>query len=417
MWVAAWAGLAVGVVLSAIAIALPLRSLMPVARGARRSLVAGVCVGLVAWAAGNASRELWALLVRFTFESVAAVLRLAGQAVTTRPDEFELGVGEFTVTIAPSCSGYEGIGLIVVFLGVFLWTDRGALRFPRAWLLLPLGVAAMLAANVLRIAVLILVGRWVSPRIAEGGFHSKAGWVLFCAVALGLVAVARRSRLFAREGMGEVEKTSNPTAVYLMPLVALLATILVSGLAVVDFDALYPLRPIAVAAVLWAYRDALPLRGVRFAATPILLGALVFCTWMLLEPRADAQQVAAWRQHLASMAPSASFAWLGFRVLGSVVFVPIAEELAFRGYLLRRLVAADFTAVSASTYTWPALLLSSVAFGALHQRWLAGTIAGLCFGAAQIRGGRLEDAVLAHAIANALIAADVLLFGSWWLWM
>ena len=56
----------------------------------------------------------------------------------------------------------------------------------------------------------------------------------------------------------------------------------------------------------------------------------------------------------------------------------IAEELAFRGFLLRRLVAEDFEAVPSGRFTWPALLLSSVAFGALHgSRWIAGTLAGL----------------------------------------
>jgi membrane protease YdiL (CAAX protease family) len=57
-----------------------------------------------------------------------------------------------------------------------------------------------------------------------------------------------------------------------------------------------------------------------------------------------------------------------------------------------------------------------VAFGALHGRWLAGTLAGLCYALALYRRGRLGDAVLAHATTNALIAADVLATGTWSLW-
>jgi CAAX prenyl protease-like protein len=97
--------------------------------------------------------------------------------------------------------------------------------------------------------------------------------------------------------------------------------------------------------------------------------------------------------------------------------VPIAEELAFRGFLLRRIVASDFTAVSPRTFTWPSVVLSSLAFGALHQRWIAGTIAGLCYASAQLRRGRLGDAIVAHVATNTLIAADVLLRGAWWLWL
>jgi hypothetical protein len=32
------------------------------------------------------------------------------------------------------------------------------------------------------------------------------------------------------------------------------------------------------------------------------------------------------------------------------------------------------------------------------------------------RRGRVEDAILAHALTNALIAADVLILGHWELW-
>ena len=108
--------------------------------------------------------------------------------------------------------------------------------------------------------------------------------------------------------------------------------------------------------------------------------------------------------------------WLIARVLGSVVVIPLAEELAFRGYLLRRLVAADFRTVSPDRLTGVAFVISSMAFGALHGRWLAGTLAGVCYALAFCRRGRIGDAVLAHATTNALIAGDVLATGAWSLW-
>jgi len=96
--------------------------------------------------------------------------------------------------------------------------------------------------------------------------------------------------------------------------------------------------------------------------------------------------------------------------------VPIAEELAFRGYLLRRLIAADFDQVTSVRFTWLSFLVSSVLFGALHGRWLAGTVAGMCYALAMYRRGKVADAVIAHAVTNALIAADVLIMGNWGLW-
>ena len=63
--------------------------------------------------------------------------------------------------------------------------------------------------------------------------------------------------------------------------------------------------------------------------------------------------------------------WLGFRVIGSVVTVPLAEELAFRGYLTRRLCLSDFQSIPPGRMTWYSFLLSSFLFGALHGRFIA----------------------------------------------
>ena len=114
---------------------------------------------------------------------------------------------------------------------------------------------------------------------------------------------------------------------------------------------------------------------------------------------------------------SARFAWIAFRVVGAVLFVPIAEELAFRGFLLRRLASTDFESVGWREFSWGPFLISSVAFGLLHgDRWLAGSVAGAIFALAQIRRGRIGDAIAAHAVANALVAAWVLIAGGWQLW-
>lgn len=100
------------------------------------------------------------------------------------------------------------------------------------------------------------------------------------------------------------------------------------------------------------------------------------------------------------------------RFLGSVVIVPIAEELAYRGYLLRRLVARDFTAVRfEDAGFWP-VLVSAAVFGAAHgAMWPPAVIAGLAYGLLAIRTGRIGEALCAHVTTNALIAAAVL-FGA-----
>src|SRR5438128_1765399 len=109
--------------------------------------------------------------------------------------------------------------------------------------------------------------------------------------------------------------------------------------------------------------------------------------------------------------------WLGFRTLAAVVTVPIAEELAFRGFLIRRLISADFESIDSRTFTYFSVLVSSIAFGLLHGgHWLAGTVAGIAYAAAFLQRGRIGDAVAAHATTNALLAACVLFRGNWYLW-
>jgi CAAX prenyl protease-like protein len=106
-----------------------------------------------------------------------------------------------------------------------------------------------------------------------------------------------------------------------------------------------------------------------------------------------------------------------FRTVAAVITVPIAEELAFRGFLIRRMSSAEFESLNPRHFTYIAVLVSSVAFGLLHgDRWLAGTLAGLIYAVAFLRRGRIGDAVVAHATTNALLAVCVLLGGKWDLW-
>jgi CAAX prenyl protease-like protein len=94
----------------------------------------------------------------------------------------------------------------------------------------------------------------------------------------------------------------------------------------------------------------------------------------------------------------------------------LAEELAFRGYLIRKLVAKDFENVPLGQFSWFSFMLTSILFGLLHERWVAGTLAGMGYALALYRRGQLGDAVIAHMTTNALIAIFVLTQAKWSLW-
>jgi exosortase E/protease (VPEID-CTERM system) len=326
-----------------------------------------------------------------------------------------VGSERFAVTVAPSCSGFEGIGMITAFAAAYLLLSRRQLRFPRALFLLPLGIATAWVANVARLVLLVLVGTWISEDVAVNGFHVKAGWLFFCLVSLSLVLVVSRARFFAdapSEGT-----LRNPATAYLLPFLVLVATSLVTGLFASHLDLLYGVRVLAVLPVLVAFRDFyrdVPWRWSWFAVGAGIVAAALF---VALAPRGDAAALRGWDEEWQAVPAWGQASWLALRVLGAVLVVPVAEELAFRGYLLRRLVARDFVSVPFGQWTPWAVLVSSAAFGAIHAGWLAGALAGLLYAIVQIRGRSLSHAILAHVASNAAIAIYVIGGRQWWLWI
>jgi CAAX prenyl protease-like protein len=124
-----------------------------------------------------------------------------------------------------------------------------------------------------------------------------------------------------------------------------------------------------------------------------------------------------WPTALQGMSSAGAALWLTVRVIGYVLVTPLAEELAFRGHVTRRLIGADIERVPVGVFSWLSFLASSLLFGVFHgQLWLQGTLAGMAFAAALYRRRSLGDAVLAHATTNGLIACYVFVTGHWSVW-
>jgi exosortase E/protease (VPEID-CTERM system) len=385
-------------------------------------LLGAALVAVAACLMGQVTEGFWRPLCRSTYWVVERLLRMLFPEVIACPVCFDVGTSTFVVNIGPQCSGFEGIGLTWILLLGSFWIFRDRFRFPRALWLLPIGTVLIWVSNFLRITTLVVIGTLVSPEIAVGGFHSYSGWLLFNLLGLGLLAVALRCPYFVVRAQAteepSVPRSASPTAAYLMPLLAIVATVMVTG-AVTEsgaFDRLYPFRVAAAAAVCWWYRRAYAELRPTSSWVALGIGVAVFAFWMALEPASSGSASVSARTVWTELSPAAATLWLIARVVGSVVFVPFAEELAFRGYLLRRMIAADFRSVSPAAFTWASVAISSAAFGALHGRWLAGTLAGVVYAYAFYRRGKLSDAVLAHATTNALIAVSVIANGNWSLW-
>ena len=277
----------------------------------------------------------------------------------------------------------------------------------------------MWISNAVRITALILIGVAGSPDVAVGGFHSQAGWIAFNAVALGFAILSLRIPWFIQAAPARVESEGghNPTVAYLMPICAILAAAMISRAVSGDFEWLYPLRFAAAAVVLWLFRRQYAQLDWRVGWFSVAAGGAVFAMWLGLDRLTGSGSGNALASGLASWPEWARIAWLVFRTAGAVVTVPIAEELAFRCFLIRRLMSRDFQSLGAREYSVAAVLISSLAFGVLHgDRWLAGFGAGLVYAFVFLRRGSTGDAVMAHATTNALLAASVLTGSRWFLW-
>ncbi len=358
--------------------------------------------------------------VDVTFWLVEKILQPLVPIVFTDWRRHIVGSDRFAVEILGACSGWEGLALVAIFTILSLWLSRREYRFPASLILIPAVMALTFALNSVRIAALILIGHHGFPDVAIGGFHSQAGWIAFSGVALGVSMVGPRIG-WLRAAQAENQRLSqptfsNPAVPFLLPFAAILAAGMISMAAASQFEWLYPLRFFAALAAFWySRREYALIPRWRPGWFPMLAGAVVFVVWIAFDRSSHPDNGIA--AGLAAMAPPARVTWLSFRTLAAVITVPLAEELAFRGFLLRRIVSPEFESVDFGRWSYVAISVSSLAFGLLHgDRWIVATIAGATYSIAMAHRRSLWDAVVAHAVTNALLAAWVLASGKWHYW-
>jgi CAAX prenyl protease-like protein len=158
----------------------------------------------------------------------------------------------------------------------------------------------------------------------------------------------------------------------------------------------------------------------------LLIGILVFGVWIgpdLIWP--------AYRQNwlfqntLAGAAQSTvahrlryQYTFLTFRLLGTVVLIPVIEEVFWRGWLMRYLICSEFQKVRLGTYSALSFWLTAALFASEHgPYWDVGLLAGMAYNLWMIRTRCLGDCILAHAATNSCLAVYVVLADQWQYWL
>lgn len=366
------------------------------------------------WWLSSATQGLWTHFADFTFYLVAECLFWFSDDVYSDPANRIIGVGKFLVNIDTQCSGYEGIGLVLAFVFVFLYTFKQDFRFPRALLLFPIGAVIIWLFNIVRIVVLVMIGSLWSKEVAIWGFHTQAGWITFILTSVGLMWMAHNSSFFAtiREPRQAFLSNINLPIATLLPLIALLAMTFITKALSGQFDWLYPARVLVVAAVfLYCFKE-LDLLPLSWNYRSFIGGILVAIIWILMV-KPDSEVDMLYSTTFQQSEQWIVVMWLAFRFIGSAVTVPIAEELGFRSYLLCRLSSQPVVNRGNIAFSAVGCVTSSVAFGLLHGAWIEGTIAGLVYAWVRYRSQHIMDAVMAHGITNALLFIFVMYSGEW----
>jgi exosortase E/protease (VPEID-CTERM system) len=373
---------------------------------------AGLAVALLAFAAQTS----WPALSAFTFHFVRAILSLFYRDIFYDVDERLIGVNEFGVLIDDPCSGMEGIALISAFCLGYLFLFRRTLRFPAALLILPIGIAVIWILNGVRIAALIGIGDKVSPEAAVFAFHSYAGWLMFLIASVGLIVLTHSTRFLSlppipqtADAQGASRDEASLATAQLAPFGALLFVTLLAQTFSWNDIWTSAAKAAVGAAALWLFRANY--RGLlRLPGWPaVAAGVVVGLAWFATNP-APTPASLAFAEQVEELGAVTFFTWLALKLIAFAAIVPLAEELAFRGYLTRALEGEGKAPVVRLCLS---LVATSALFGVLHERWLAGALAGACYWLLAHWRGRLIDAVAAHAVTNATILVAAVLMQSW----
>ncbi|MFN8548031.1 MAG: CAAX prenyl protease-related protein [Candidatus Eisenbacteria bacterium] len=188
----------------------------------------------------------------------------------------------------------------------------------------------------------------------------------------------------------------------------------------------YPLRVAVVAlSILALSRPVLSLRPRRTLAS-LGFGLFIFALWI-----APDQIAPGYRHHwLFSNSitgkPESTLAealrhdpvFLAWRVAGTALVVPIVEELFWRGFLLRWLTRSNFSSLALGDWSRSAFWLTALLFASEHgPYWEVGLLTGLGLNLWLRWTRSLADCILAHAVANAALAAYVVGAGHWEYWL
>jgi CAAX prenyl protease-like protein len=108
--------------------------------------------------------------------------------------------------------------------------------------------------------------------------------------------------------------------------------------------------------------------------------------------------------------------FISFRIAGLALLVPVAEELFWRGFLLRWLISADWEKVPPGQFSVSSFAGVTLLFTLAHPEWLAAAAYGAILNVLMYWRRDLWNCIVAHSVSNLILAIYVLIWHAWELW-
>ena len=219
----------------------------------------------------------------------------------------------------------------------------------------------------------------------------------------------------------------HPAVPYVAPFLTFIAIMAIEKATGLPTVWMYPLRAVATLAVLLAVSRAPLAKRPAQPFASIVLGALVFALWVGPDVVFGPGYRHFWlfQNSITGAAASSipivlrrSVWFLALRTASCALLVPPVEELFWRGWAMRWVIAGDFQKVPLGTYQAAAFWLVALMFAAEHgPYWEVGLATGVVYNWWMVRTRTLWDCIIAHAVTNALLSGYILATHQFQYWL
>jgi hypothetical protein len=116
--------------------------------------------------------------------------------------------------------------------------------------------------------------------------------------------------------------------------------------------------------------------------------------------------------------PATQYTFIAIRLIGAVLVVPVMEELFWRDFLWRQILAPnDFKLAAVGEWGWAPFLIVAAAFSTVHGNWMPTALVwGIMIGALLVYTKSLGACIIMHATTNLLLGLYVLHTHEWSFW-